>query len=35
MSYDPFSKNLKIDKSGGGLKKRSQAVSFFVLCLGS
>ena len=29
MSYDHFSKNLKIDKTGGGFKKRSQAVSFF------
>ena len=24
-----FLKNLKIDKTGGGFKKRSQAVSFF------
>ena len=29
MSYDHFSKNLKIHKTGGGFKKRSQAVSFF------
>ena len=29
MSYDHFSKNLKIGKTGGGFKKRSQAVSFF------
>ena len=29
MSYDLFSKNLKIHKTGGGFKKRSQAVSFF------
>ena len=27
MSFDHFSKNLKIDETGGGLKKRSQAVS--------
>ena len=27
MSYDHFSKNLKIDETGAGLKKRSQAVS--------
>ena len=31
MSYDHFSKNLKIDKTGGGFKKRSQAVSFFFI----
>ena len=28
MSYDHFSKNLKIDKTGGGLK--SQSLSFFI-----
>ena len=33
MSYDHFSKNLKIDKTGGGFKKRSQAVSFFSFIL--
>ena len=31
MSYDHFSKNLKIDKTSGGFKKRSQAVSFFFI----
>ena len=33
MSYDHFSKNLKIDKSGGWFKKRSQAVSLFSFIL--
>ena len=33
MSYDHFSKNLKIDKTSGGFKKRSQAVSFFSFIL--
>ena len=33
MSSDHFSKNLKIDKTGGGFKKRSQAVSFFSFIL--
>ena len=33
MSYDHFTKNLKIDKTGGGFKKRSQAVSFFSFIL--
>ena len=33
MSYDHFSKNLKIEKTGGGFKKRSQAVSFFSFIL--
>ena len=28
-----FLKNLKIDKTGGGFKKRSQAVSFFSFIL--
>ena len=28
-SYDHFSKNLKIDKTGDGFKKRSHVVSFF------
>ena len=30
MSQDHFSKNLKIDKSGGGFNKRTQAASFFI-----
>ena len=33
MSQDHFSKNLKIDKTGGGFKKRSQPVSFFSFIL--
>ena len=31
--HDHFSKNLKIDKTSGGFKKRSQAVSFFSFIL--
>ena len=33
MSYDHFTKNLKIDNTGGGFKKRSQTVSFFSFIL--
>ena len=33
MSYDHFSKNLEINKTGGGFKKRSQAASFFSFIL--
>ena len=33
MSQDHFSKNLKIDKTGAGFKKRSQVVSYFSFIL--
>ena len=33
ISYDHFSKNLKIVKTGGGFKKRSQVVSTFSFIL--